>query len=167
MSASSPILYATDFSPASRPAFSEAVSAARSRRAPLWMINVLPPVVPPEATAYIPMKMYEDMESVLRRNAEKEMKALVTLARRKGVRARSLLAHGVPHEEIARAAKSKRAGLLVLGTHGRTGLSRLLLGSVAARVIVGAPCPVLTVQAVAGPRKLRRPGPAGAGKERQ
>jgi nucleotide-binding universal stress UspA family protein len=45
-----------------------------------------------------------------------------------------------------RAARSKRADVLVLGTHGRTGLPRFFLGSVAARVLATAPCPVLTVR---------------------
>jgi len=53
---------------------------------------------------------------------------------------------GVPYERIVRAARSKRAGLIVIGTHGRTGLSRVFVGSVAERVVRLAPCPVLTVR---------------------
>ena len=50
------------------------------------------------------------------------------------------------HEQIARAAKSKKADLIVIGTHGRTGLAKFFLGSVASRVVAAAPCPVLTVR---------------------
>jgi nucleotide-binding universal stress UspA family protein len=52
----------------------------------------------------------------------------------------------VPHERIAQAARSKKADLVVIGTHGRTGFAKLFLGSVASRVLTIAPCPVLTVR---------------------
>ena len=57
-----------------------------------------------------------------------------------------LLLEGVAHEQIVRAAKSKKADLTVIGTHGRTGFAKLFLGSVASRVVTAAPCPVLTVR---------------------
>jgi nucleotide-binding universal stress UspA family protein len=62
------------------------------------------------------------------------------------VRARGLLVEGVAHEQITRAAKRLRADLIVMGTHGRTGVARFFVGSVAARVTATAPCPVLTVR---------------------
>jgi nucleotide-binding universal stress UspA family protein len=52
---------------------------------------------------------------------------------------------GRPHEEILRAAEAEHVDLIVMGSHGRTGLARLALGSVAARVVAAAPCPVLLV----------------------
>jgi nucleotide-binding universal stress UspA family protein len=52
----------------------------------------------------------------------------------------------VTHEQIVRAAKRQRVGIIVMGTHGRTGVARFFLGSVAARVAATAPCPVLTVR---------------------
>lgn len=58
----------------------------------------------------------------------------------------SLLTEGVPYERIVRAARSKRSDLIVIGTHGRTGFSRVFVGSVAERVVRLAPCPVLTVR---------------------
>jgi nucleotide-binding universal stress UspA family protein len=54
---------------------------------------------------------------------------------------------GPPAAAIVRAARRERAGLIVLGTHGRTGLTRILIGSVAERVVRTARCPVLTVPA--------------------
>jgi nucleotide-binding universal stress UspA family protein len=54
---------------------------------------------------------------------------------------------GDPSSQIVRTARSLRADMIVLGTHGRRGVSRFLLGSVAERVIATAPCPVLTVRA--------------------
>ena len=53
---------------------------------------------------------------------------------------------GAPHEEIVRTAEEKHVGMIVMGTHGRGGLNRMILGSVADRVIRLAPCPVLTVR---------------------
>jgi nucleotide-binding universal stress UspA family protein len=62
------------------------------------------------------------------------------------VRATTLVLEGVAHEQIVRAARSKKADLIVIGTHGRTGLAKLFLGSVASRVVAAAHCPVLTVR---------------------
>jgi nucleotide-binding universal stress UspA family protein len=53
---------------------------------------------------------------------------------------------GEPAQEIARAVRKTRADLLVLGTHGRTGLKRFFVGSVASRVVATATCPVMTVR---------------------
>jgi len=72
-------------------------------------------------------------------------------ARKAGVKAMTLLLDGVAHEQIARAARSKKADLIVIGTHGRTGLAKFFLGSVAARVVATAPCPVLTVRSSEAP----------------
>jgi nucleotide-binding universal stress UspA family protein len=67
---------------------------------------------------------------------------------------------GTPFLEIRAAAERYRADLIVMGTHGRTGLAHAVLGSVAERVVQHAPCPVLTVKA---PREPSRP-PAAAGR---
>ncbi|HEX4994617.1 MAG TPA: universal stress protein, partial [Methylomirabilota bacterium] len=72
--------------------------------------------------------------------------AIVARARKAGVRATGLLLEGVPHERVARAARARKADLLVIGTHGRTGLAKFFLGSVATRLVASAPCPVLTVR---------------------
>jgi nucleotide-binding universal stress UspA family protein len=53
---------------------------------------------------------------------------------------------GSVDDQIVNAAKSKKANMIVIGTHGRTGLSKLLMGSVASKVISLATCPVLTVR---------------------
>ena len=63
-----------------------------------------------------------------------------------GVSARGLVKVGVPWEQIVRLAADEGADMIVMGTHGRTGLDRLLLGSVTERVVRRAPCPVLTVR---------------------
>jgi universal stress protein A len=62
------------------------------------------------------------------------------------MRATAFLLDGAPHKQIARTARRMRADVIVIGTHGRTGLPRAFLGNVAERVIRLAPCPVLTVR---------------------
>jgi universal stress protein A len=140
------ILVATDFSPASRKAFEHALALARAAPGQLLVAHVLPSVGPIAVEGYAAPRMYADMALAVRASAEKRLKALLERARRRRVRARGLLLTGVPHEALGRAARRERADLLVIGTHGRTGMSRLLMGSVAARVIGTAPCPVLTVR---------------------
>jgi nucleotide-binding universal stress UspA family protein len=89
----------------------------------------------------------------VRRWAEKRLDALVAQARRSRVDARPKLLSGpAAHEAIARAAAKERSDVIVIGTHDRTGLERVLVGSVAARIIGTAPCPVLTVR----PRRSRK-----------
>jgi nucleotide-binding universal stress UspA family protein len=61
----------------------------------------------------------------------------------------SRLEEGIPAEEIVRVAREVEADLIVMGTHGRSGLGRLLLGSVAEQVMRHATCPVLTLKAPA------------------
>ena len=73
--------------------------------------------------------------------------ALVSKAKKAGARARGLLLEGVAWEQLVHTARARKANLIVMGTHGRTGLARLFLGSVAERVVGSAPCPVLTVRA--------------------
>ena len=67
-------------------------------------------------------------------------------AKKAGVRAVGLIVEGDPAREIVRAGRSQRADLIVVGTHGRTGLAKFFVGSVAGRVVATAPCPVVTVR---------------------
>ncbi len=67
-------------------------------------------------------------------------------ARAAGLHVRPVLREGVPHEEIVALATDEQADLILIGTQGRGGLNRALLGSVADRVVRLAPCPVLTVR---------------------
>lgn len=142
------ILYASDFSPASRPAFRRALALARSNRAVLTVAHVYSLQIPVMGEGYVGGgQIYNRMVADIERDAQRRLGRLVTQARKNGVRAKALLLAGIPHDRIVRAARSTRADLIVLGTHGRTGLGRLFLGSVAARVVTLAPCPVLTVRA--------------------
>lgn len=141
------ILHASDFSPASRGAFAKAVEMAKTNRAELMLLHVMAPLMMPLADGYMAPKVYEDFVRTARAAARKQVDALVAKARKAGVRVTGLLAEGVSHEQILRTARAKRADLVILGTHGRTGLTKLMIGSVAGRVVAMATCPVMTVRA--------------------
>ncbi len=81
-----------------------------------------------------------------RKWAEKTLEARATELHQRGIKASWRVRVGQPFEEIVKAADEERFDMIVLGTHGRGGLDRLLLGSVADRVIRVARCPVLTVR---------------------
>jgi nucleotide-binding universal stress UspA family protein len=140
------ILHPTDFSRASGAAFARAVAMAKAERAELLLVHVLAPPVPIAGEGYISPKIYDDLEASARQYGQKRLAALQAKARKVGVKATTLLLDGVAHEQIARAAKRKKADVIVIGTHGRTGLAKFFLGSVASRVVAAAPCPVLTVR---------------------
>lgn len=140
------IFVGTDFSSASRPAFRRAVEMAAANGAALWIAHVAAPPVPLSPEGFVLPRFYEDMTLAIRNDAQKRLRTLQTRARKAGVRARGLILNGVPHEALNRAARRHRADLLILGTHGRTGVARFFVGSVAGRVVATAPCPVLTVR---------------------
>lgn len=139
------VLFATDFSRASRQAFRQALAMAEGRNATLWIAHVLPDAPLVVGGAAVPL-MYQEMDDFLRRDSEKRLGALAKSARRSGARTRTLLLRGIPHEAVRRAVRKSRADLVVVGTHGRTGVSRLVVGSVASRIVATSPCPVLTVR---------------------
>jgi nucleotide-binding universal stress UspA family protein len=140
------IMHPSDFSPASQAAFAKAVDMAKASRAELTIVHVLSAVMPVPGDGYISPKVYDEIAASTRAWAQKQLDRRVAKAKAAGVRAKGMLMDGVAHEQIIRAAKAKRADLLVLGTHGRSGLAKLFIGSVAGRVVSAAPCPVLTVR---------------------
>ncbi len=140
------ILYASDFSKASRRAFTTAVAMANSNHASLTILHVHVPVVPLMPEQYIESATWERLDTQARRWSQRRLATLAQRAKKAGARATTLLLNGDPTQQIIRAARSKRADLVVVGTHGRRGLSKLFLGSVAERVVGTAPCPVVTVR---------------------
>lgn len=98
----------------------------------------------------------DELAGAIRRDAAGALRSLLKKTREAGVRAEGLLLTGRPEDAVARAARKHGADLLVVGTHGRTGLPRLILGSVASRIIAAAPCPVLAVPRRAGSRRTTR-----------
>jgi universal stress protein A len=140
------ILFASDFSKASGKAFTTAMTMAKANQATLTILHVIVPFVPIVPEQYINTVTWEQIDRQARRWSQRQLVKLVDRAKKAGIRAVGLLLEGDPAQQIVRAARSKRADLLVVGTHGRTGLSKLFVGSVAARVVATASCPVATVR---------------------
>jgi nucleotide-binding universal stress UspA family protein len=140
------IIVATDLSPASEPALKEAVGLAKENGAELLIAHAYQPPSVAEAQS-ISAGVYEEWDQNIRAEVRGRLQELVEDAAKEGVKAELLILKGTPYEAIAEAARVNEADLVVLGTHGRKGVSRFFLGSVAARVISTAPCPVLTVRA--------------------
>jgi nucleotide-binding universal stress UspA family protein len=142
------ILYATDFSSASRAALTTAVDMARRDRAPLLITHVMAAPMPMMAgDGYVPPSTWDAIATAYRKDSQKKVDAVVRRARKAGARASGLLLEGTPAaDRIVRAARARRAGAIVLGTHGRSGFARVVLGSVASRVVANARCPVVTVR---------------------
>jgi nucleotide-binding universal stress UspA family protein len=140
------VLYASDLSPESRPAFAAAVSIAKSLDARLTIVHVLVPVAPTVPEQYLDAVTLDQLDKRVRQWSARQLDKLTGSAKRAGVRATALLRDGNPADQILRARRSTRAGLIVVGTHGRRGLPKFFLGSVAERVVRMAPCPVVTVR---------------------
>jgi nucleotide-binding universal stress UspA family protein len=139
------ILHATDFSKASARALQEAVKLATENSARLLVVHVIEPT-PYVAGGEFGAEIYMKLEDAAKRNAQSSMSRLMQRLKKSKIKAESLLLRGAAHEQIVKAAKSRKADIVVIGTHGRSGLSKLFLGSVAGKVVSLATCPVMTVR---------------------
>src|SRR6266478_3213395 len=139
------ILVGTDFSEASDEARRVAIELARRLGAELEIVHVEEPL-PAYAFAEGALLDLPRLQEEVRTWAERQLEDLARGARASGVSTTTAVLLGVPANTIVEAARTERADLIVVGTHGRTGLERVLLGSVAERVVRNAPCAVLTVR---------------------
>jgi nucleotide-binding universal stress UspA family protein len=140
------ILVATDFSKTSAKALTGAIDLAQTHRAKLAIMHAYVPLVPLVPEQYIEAGTWDRIDTETQRWAERQLAKLAERARKSGVRASSVLVSGDPSRQIVRTARSLRADLIVVGTHGRRGLTKFFLGSVAERVIATAACPVMTIR---------------------
>ena len=140
------ILVATDFSKTSAKALTGAIDLAKAQRAKLTILHAYVPLVPLVPEQYIEAGTWDRIDTESRRWAERQLVKLAARARKSGVRATPALVIGDPSRQIVRTARSLRADLIVVGTHGRRGLTKFFLGSVAERVIATAACPVMTIR---------------------
>ncbi len=138
------ILCPSDFSDCSRAALEFAIELAQRLGASIRVVHVfqLPQYAGFEDGLTMAAASAE-IFTTLRKKTEEQLRAELELCRTAGVTATAEQVDGVPHAEIVRL--SEQADLVVMGTHGRTGLPRLVLGSAAERVVRLAKCPVLTV----------------------
>ena len=138
------ILFPTDFSPSSARTFHFALRWAETCSAALDIVHVmaiLPEVELDSAVA----NMYIKEQG---KNLRSKLEGLVSQAKETLSEVHSHLLEGIPTEEITKFALSSQADLVLTGTHGWTGFDRVMLGSVAERLICNAPCPVLSIRDV-------------------
>ena len=137
------ILFPTDFSEPSDHALEYALSLAMEYEATLMLLHVIEEF---HYSAY-----YEDLNAPPERiyaevlkEAEERMERLVFEEMKGKVAVEQVIRRGEPFSEVVQAAREEEVDLIVMGTHGKTGLSHALMGSTAERVVRLAPCPVLT-----------------------
>ncbi len=139
------ILFPTDFSQGAMAAMDHAVSLARDYKAALILLYVIQDVS--IAEWYIPSSLsMNDLVEDMQKSAWKEMDRWAGEVPAGVPKTEKMVVRGVPFVEIIRTAKEKNADLIVIGTHGRTGIDHMLFGSTAEKVVRKSPCPVLTVR---------------------
>jgi len=135
------ILVPIDFSPNAEHAFDYALTLAHTLQARLTLVHVIDPL-PVGSIEIMPFTYLHDLEAKIT-DLMTTYRDRVTAA---GLQSDFVIVHGVPFQRIIETARTAHVDLIILGTHGRTGLSHVLLGSVAERVVQHAPCPVLVVR---------------------
>lgn len=138
-----------DFSPSAEHALDYAItlgSKVQARLTLLHVIHAMPLGVTDMGTA-LPYTYLQELEAEITQSMENYLKQVQDA----GLEGEIVIVHGIPFDEIVQAAKTKSIDLIIMGTHGRTGLSHLFLGSVAEKVIRLAPCPVLVTRLTSPP----------------
>lgn len=135
------VLLATDLSPVSAKAAVDAIQLAVDHRAQLIVLSVVD-----TSLLRLPGGRFLRRVDQERARIEERVQELVRRARDAGVRATFLVWEGDPAEAVLEAADAESADVIVLGSHGRGRLGRLILGSTSKRVTEGARCPVLVVR---------------------
>ena len=138
------ILVPVDFSEHARLVLEWAAHLADEHGSRMLLLHVyhLPVEFQQLEGAYLPADFWANVKN----DAEQELGVYAADLRERGLEVEALVREGYPATVIVDEAESQRADLIVIGTHGHTGLKHLLLGSIAERVVQKAPCPVLTVK---------------------
>lgn len=137
------ILVPVDFEPCSQRALEVAVDLAQTFDAKLTLLHAWEVPAYSYASSYVSADLWTLMEGA----AKKQLAESLAEVRKRMPQARSVLVCGPAGFEIVKAIERENIDLVVIGTHGRQGLSRVFLGSVAEKVVRGSSVPVLTVRA--------------------
>jgi nucleotide-binding universal stress UspA family protein len=138
------ILVPTDFSTAAEQALDYAIRLARTFNARLTLLHVIQPI--PMGGVDMGVALPETYLQEVEEAAQGSIKEALTRVIAAGLTAEQVVLYGVPFQEVVEIAKARQVDLIVMGTHGRTGLMHVLLGSVAEHVVRLAPCSVLVVR---------------------
>jgi universal stress protein A len=139
------ILAPTDFSDHSKKALAYALGLAKHFGAKLSILHVVE-IPPYPVEGYAPPTLAASFLDDLERQAKEELAQLLPEAEAEKVEVARAVVIGSPYNKIIETAEAEGVDLLVMATAGRTGLSRLVMGSVAERVVRHAACPVLTIR---------------------
>ena len=139
------ILFPTDFSEGSDNAVLYPIDLAKQYNATLFIIHIVYDVI--QTTGWdVPHLPLEQLDKDLTEGSERQLDEFCTEVIHGVDKVEKRTIMGVPHQEIVQFAEDEKIDLVVIGTHGRTGLDRALFGSTAERVVRMAPCPVLSVR---------------------
>jgi nucleotide-binding universal stress UspA family protein len=138
------ILVPTDFSECAELALEEAIGFAQHFGARITLLHLYQ--LPVYSVSNGALLYTDEIIRAVETTAEAELKRAAAIVRERGVSVTTRLAMGAPAAEIVEEARRGNYDLIVMGTHGRTGLRHLILGSVAERVVQLAPCRVLTIR---------------------
>jgi nucleotide-binding universal stress UspA family protein len=137
------VLVPTDFSETSQVAVNYGVALARVFNAKLHLLHVIHEGFGSEMAApTLSLGLLDDVQN----NARERLGTILTEQEQKALQSDSVLRKGAPDVEILRYAKEREIDLIVMGTHGHSGIAHMLMGGVAEKVVRKAPCPVLTVR---------------------
>ncbi|MGH8657022.1 MAG: universal stress protein [Gammaproteobacteria bacterium] len=139
------LLIATDFSALSEHTLDYAIGLATALNASVELLHVHHSPALSLQDGDLSMPVNPTLEAEYQANVQQRLDKLVEKYQASGVKISGRLLSGIPYAEIIRAAEEGGVDLIVMGTHGRTGLAHLLMGSVAERVVRSSPIPVLTV----------------------
>lgn len=141
------ILVPTDFSECANYALSYAASLARKFGASILCVHVIEPMVPTVGysgmTEPLPIA---DISDQLEVSAERELPKIAECEECAGLDVEEVIVHGEAASEVVRVARDREVDLIVVSSHGRTGLGRILFGSTAEAIVRHASCPVLVVK---------------------
>ena len=139
------ILFATDFSEGSDFAFKAALSMAGKYDSKLIVIHVINEPVDLRSF-YVPHISFDKLEEEIEQGAEKLMEKFCRTHMQDFNNFETYVLPGIPYDEIIKKAESHNADLIIMGTHGRTGLDHVLFGSTAEKVVRKSPIPVMTIR---------------------
>jgi universal stress protein A len=148
------ILVPIDFSEYSKNALKYAVPMAEQTGADLYLIYVVEPTVYPADLGFGQVVL-PGVEDELREKGGKELAALIGREIGGRVKASAAVRTGKPHQEILLEAREKEIDLIIMATHGHTGVEHMLFGSTAERIVRNARCPVLTIRPPGASVKVR------------